>query len=169
MTINRTLPAKDSGEGYETEFSRNADAADVRGVYVQDDASSDTSVLITRDGSGNMTFVDGVTTVKTLAQLATGGGGGSMATGTVDVDFGSVPGKDFVTVAVARASVTASTGVAASILPAETSDKSLDEHVIDSVEAFAHSVVAGVGFSVTVKSTAGLLLGKYRVIWLSTE
>ena len=37
----------------------------------------DTSTHVTKDGSGNMTFVDAVTGAKTLAQLASGEGGGA--------------------------------------------------------------------------------------------
>jgi len=71
VAINRTLPEKDSSEGYETQFDRNADAADVRGVYVQNDSSNDASVLITRDASNNLTFTDPVLGLtKTLSQLA---------------------------------------------------------------------------------------------------
>lgn len=73
MAITRTLPEKDSTEGYETQFDRNTDAADVRGVYVQNDTSNDANVLVTRDASDNLLFTDGVTGTKTLAQLASGG------------------------------------------------------------------------------------------------
>lgn len=77
MAIVRTLPQKDnSSEGYEEPFSRNADAVDVRGVYVQNDTSNDASVLITRDASDNLTFTDPVLgTSKTLTQLAAASSG----------------------------------------------------------------------------------------------
>lgn len=72
MAITRTLPEKDSAEGYETQFNRNADAADVRGVYVQNDSSNDSNVLVTRDASDNLTFTDPLAGTKTLSQLGTG-------------------------------------------------------------------------------------------------
>lgn len=76
MTTNRVKPEKDSGEGYETEFNKNADALDVRGVFVQNDSSDDTNVLITRDASNNLTFTDPVLgTTKTLTQLAAASSG----------------------------------------------------------------------------------------------
>jgi hypothetical protein len=70
MAIVRTLPEKDSSEGYETQFDRNSDAADVRGVYVQNDTSNDTNVLVSRDASNNLTFTDVNAGTKTLSQLS---------------------------------------------------------------------------------------------------
>lgn len=59
MAITRILPLKnDPNEGYEEDFVRNTDAADVRGVYVQNDVSNDTTVLLSRDVSNNMTLTD---------------------------------------------------------------------------------------------------------------
>ena len=77
MAIVRTLPQKDnSSEGYEEPFSRNADAVDVRGAYIQNDSSNDASVLITRDASNNLTFTDPVVGVtKTLTQLSAASSG----------------------------------------------------------------------------------------------
>lgn len=71
MTINRVKFDKDNPtEGYEQEADHNADAVDVRGVYIQNDTSNDASVLVTRDASNNLTLTDPVTGTKTLAQLA---------------------------------------------------------------------------------------------------
>lgn len=77
MAITRVTPLKnDSDEGFEEDFNPNTDAADVRGVHIQNDSSDDTSVLITRDASNNLTFTDPVLGVtKTLSQLSTGGSG----------------------------------------------------------------------------------------------
>jgi len=78
MAIIRTLPEKDSTEGYETEFDRNSDAADMRGAYLQNDVSNDATVLVSRDASDNLTFTDPVVGVtKTLTDLLAGGGGAS--------------------------------------------------------------------------------------------
>jgi len=77
MTINRTLFEKhNASEGYAEDDARNSDAVDVRGLYVQNDTSNDTSVVITRDASGNLTFTDPVLGLtKTLTQLAAGASG----------------------------------------------------------------------------------------------
>lgn len=76
MAIVRTLPEKDSAEGYETQFDRNSDAADMRGAYLQNDTSNDTVVVITRDASDNLTFADPVLGLtKTLTQLAAASSG----------------------------------------------------------------------------------------------
>lgn len=74
MAITRVRTIKeDPTEGFDEPFDRNADAPDVRGIYVQNDTSNDTSVLVTRDASDNLTFTDVVTGTKTLAQLISGG------------------------------------------------------------------------------------------------
>lgn len=76
MPTNRTLPLKDTAEGYETEFDSNADAADVRGVFLQNDTSDDATVLVSRDASDNLTFTDPVLgATKTLSQLAAASSG----------------------------------------------------------------------------------------------
>lgn len=109
-----------------------------------------------------------------LQQLQSGdsiASSGSVAEGEVELDFGTVPGKDMVSASVARTQITATsaTRIAAFVSPKTTADKSIDEHIIDSIEAYAHSPVAGVGFTVTARSTAGLLLGKYNIGWISVE
>lgn len=74
MAITRTPPLKsDPAEGYEEDFDPNTDAADVRGVYIQDDSGVDTDVLLSRDNSGNMTFADQNQATITLSTLAAGG------------------------------------------------------------------------------------------------
>lgn len=71
MAITRVPPLKnDPNEGYEEDFVPDQDAADVRGVYIQNDTSNDTSVLVSRDASNNLTFKDGVVSgTKTLTDL----------------------------------------------------------------------------------------------------
>jgi len=71
MAIVRTRPQKDNPtDGSEEPFDHNSDAVDARGVYVQNDTSDNTSVLISRDASNNMTFADGVVSgTKTLTEL----------------------------------------------------------------------------------------------------
>jgi hypothetical protein len=75
MAITRVPPLKnDPVEGFEEDFVPATDAADVRGVYIQNDTSNDTDVLITRDASGNLTLEDGLVGPFTLTQLSSGGG-----------------------------------------------------------------------------------------------
>lgn len=72
MAITRTTPLKnDSAEGYEEDFNPNADAADVRGVVLQNDTSDDQTVQITRDSSDNLELKDPTAGTKLLKDLPT--------------------------------------------------------------------------------------------------
>jgi hypothetical protein len=64
---------------YPTPVKNNQDALDSRGYFVQNDTSNDTTSLITRDASDNMTFQDGVTGPWTLSELAASASGISEA------------------------------------------------------------------------------------------
>jgi len=76
MAITKTNPLKNEPtEGYEEDFDPNVDAAAVRGIYIQNDSSADTAVLVTRDASNNLTLTDPVAGSHTLSALTTGGGG----------------------------------------------------------------------------------------------
>jgi len=76
MPINRVPPLKnDPAEGYEEDFDPNADAANVRGIVVQSDSSSDTAVQVTRDASNNLVLIDPIAGPHTLSSLLTGGSG----------------------------------------------------------------------------------------------
>ena len=102
-------------------------------------------------------------------------------TGETTVDFGT--GADLVTVSVSRASVAAATThVEAYLYPKSTgsglTDHSADEHMVDPPQVYAHSVVDGVGFSITAVSPppgrsamrgADYLTGKYTVRWVASE
>jgi hypothetical protein len=71
MTIIRTKPlANNPNEGYEEDFDINTNAVDVRGVYIQNDTSNDANVIVSRDASNNMTFVDSFAS-KNLNELVT--------------------------------------------------------------------------------------------------
>lgn len=60
---------------YPTDINPNEDAVDARGMALQNDSSTDETVLISRDASDNMTFADGqVSGTKTLSDLIGGGG-----------------------------------------------------------------------------------------------
>lgn len=101
----------------------------------------------------------------------------ALASGEVVLDFGT--GADVVSATVARASVNvATTQVTAYLFPKATVEHSVDEHLVDPPLVFAHSVVTGVGFTVTATSPrpgrsamrgADYLTGRYTVRWLSTE
>jgi hypothetical protein len=54
----RVFEVRDPGEGYIEDDARNTDAPDVRGVYIQNDSSNDSNVVVSRDASNNMTLTD---------------------------------------------------------------------------------------------------------------
>lgn len=75
--VDRVQPLKledpDSG-GSQTDQSpksldHNRNFLDARGLAIQSATSDDSNVLVSRDGSGNLTFVDGVTPSRKLAEL----------------------------------------------------------------------------------------------------
>lgn len=60
---------------YPQDLDPNEDAVEVRGLYLQNDTSSDSNVEISRDASNAMTFKDGVVAgTKTLQDLVTASG-----------------------------------------------------------------------------------------------
>lgn len=66
-----------SDEPYQKEIDPNEDALETRGVFIQNDSSSDETVSVSRDASNNLIFEDGVVSgVKTLTDLLASGGGG---------------------------------------------------------------------------------------------
>lgn len=79
--VDRIKPLKlespDSGgtetDDFPTSVDNNEDFLDCRGITVQDDSSDDEAVRVSRDASGNMTFLDQANTAKTLTDLSTGG------------------------------------------------------------------------------------------------
>lgn len=94
VPIERVIPIKyesastggdaaDDSELLYTPAKPNEDATSVRGVYLQNDSSSDSVVLITRDALDNMTFSD-VFVTKTLSEL-----------GSAGADFDSVLTSEF--------------------------------------------------------------------------
>ena len=76
MAFNPVPPLKnDSDEGFEEDFDPNSDAAEVRGVVIQNDTSNDQAVKIDRDGSDNLVLTDPVAGSFTLSALSAGGSG----------------------------------------------------------------------------------------------
>lgn len=74
--------------------------------------------------------------------------------GSTTITFGAFPGASDVTVTVAAAGVGAGSEIEAWIFPVATADHTVDEHIIDPPRIVAHSVNAGVGFSVTAVAQA---------------
>lgn len=75
----------------------------------------------------------------------------SNATGQSVVDFGAFPGADSASLVVTGLSgIPSGAKVNAWITPVGTSDHSADEHMLSGVAAFAASVVAGVGFTLSL-------------------
>jgi hypothetical protein len=150
------------------------------GIDIGNDAADVNTLAGTLEANGTA-GADGevLTIVGGLPQWAVSSGGGGV-NGETTVDFGT--GADMVTVPIARAAVTASAYVRAYLYPKATgsdlTDHNVDEHLIDPPDVFAHSVVAGVGFSITAVSPrpgrsarkgADYLTGKYTVRWTSSE
>lgn len=83
MAVDRVKPLKlespDSGgvetDDFPTSTDVNEDFLDCRGVAIQNDSSDDDAVLVSRDASGNLTFLDVANSVKTLTDLVAGTGG----------------------------------------------------------------------------------------------
>ena len=71
MAITRRLfEVRDPGEGYVEDDARNTDAPDVRGMYLQNDTSNDSTVVVSRDASNNLTLTDPNAGTKTLSSLS---------------------------------------------------------------------------------------------------
>lgn len=73
------------------------------------------------------------------------------AQNTTTVNFGAFPGKsDADVVITGQAGILAGSLVEAWIYPAATADHTVGEHLVEQLVCKAHSVVAGVGFTITV-------------------
>ncbi len=72
--------------------------------------------------------------------------------GSVQIDFGAFPGTTDTTLAVAVTQISSGSVVECFIMPAATTDHSVDEHWLDPPEVFAGSVNAGVGFTIYAKT-----------------
>ena len=106
-----------------------------------------------------------------------------MPTGTAIIDFGAFPGKTDASLDVTgQAAITAGSFVEAWIRPANTSDHSADEHVVDPPRVVAGNIAAGVGFTIYAVSAHGdgcwsaskqnprapMPYGKWTVAWVWT-
>jgi hypothetical protein len=80
-----------------------------------------------------------------------------MATGTAILDFGAFPGASDASVAVTgQTGIVSGSLVEAWIRPVDTVDHTADEHMIETLKVFAHSIVAGTGFTISGFNTSQL-------------
>lgn len=92
-----------------------------------------------------------------------------MATAEATIDFGA--GNDLVTITIARTEITAGAAIMANLSPKATSDHTVDEHLVDGPLVWAHSPVAGVGFSVSAqpRDEHGIISGLWNFRWWSSD
>ena len=70
-----TTKGGSSDEPFHKEIDPNEDAIETRGVYIQNDSSTDETVEVSRDASNNLIFKDGVVVgTKTLTDLLSASG-----------------------------------------------------------------------------------------------
>jgi hypothetical protein len=78
-----------------------------------------------------------------------------VATGTATLDFGAFPGKSDASVAVTgQTGIVSGSLVEAWIRPEATSDHTADEHMLETLKVFAHTIVAGIGFTISGFNTS---------------
>lgn len=78
-----------------------------------------------------------------------------MATGTATLDFGAFPGaSDASVVVTGQGSIVSGSLVEAWIRPEDTADHSADEHMLETIKVFAHSIVAATGFTISGFNTS---------------
>lgn len=79
------------------------------------------------------------------------------AQGTATLDFGAFPGKSDASVAVTgQAAIVAGSLVEAWIRPAATADHTDTEHMVETLNVFAASIVVGTGFTIYGFNTSQL-------------
>jgi hypothetical protein len=79
------------------------------------------------------------------------------AQGTATVDFGAFPGaSDASVVVTGQAGIVSGSLVEAWLRPVATADHTADEHMVETLKVFAHSIVAATGFTITVFNTSQL-------------
>lgn len=106
-------------------------------------------------------------------------------TGTAELDFGAFPGASDTSVAVTgQTGIASGAVVTAWIFPADTTDHSADEHLLETLKVYAGNVVAGTGFTIygvnssqlnesmiyhnRIRDGGGrgtLLYGKFNIAW----
>jgi len=85
------------------------------------------------------------------------GSGGSGAIGTAILDFGVFPGASDASVAViGQAGILSGSVVNAWIRPVATADHTDTEHMVETFQVFGHTIVPGVGFTISGFNTSQL-------------
>lgn len=74
------------------------------------------------------------------------------AQGTTEVDFGAFPGASDASVAVSQPAIGSGNLAEAWLWPVDTTDHTADEHLVEPIKVFAHSVVDGVGFTIFARN-----------------
>jgi hypothetical protein len=141
------------------------------------------STAITNATSNTLTSVSGgttgliftiaarVATMSGILNVANGGTGTSTGvnTGNTTINFGAWPGS-----ALATAVITGQTNIQSgsvlftAIRVASSADHTADEHVIDSPQTMAGTIVAGTGFTIYAAAPPGrpTLFGAYNIGWM---
>lgn len=90
----------------------------------------------------------------------------SGAAGTALLNFGAFPGNSNISLDITgQSGLLASSIVDAWILPANTTDHSIDEHIVHSPEIFAGNIIAGIGFTIYGLANNGLSYGVWNIGW----
>jgi hypothetical protein len=82
-----------------------------------------------------------------------------MATGEIEIDFGAFPGKSDASVTVTgQTNILATSRIEAWVMPAATADHTADEHMVETIKAFADrsSIVVGTSFVIKAFNTSQL-------------
>lgn len=95
------------------------------------------------------------------------------ANGTATLDFGALPGKNNTSLAVTgQTAIASGSVVGAWIQPTATADHNADEHLVEGLNVYAGSIVAGTGFTIYVTHDHGtspavdhFAWGRFTVAW----
>jgi hypothetical protein len=88
------------------------------------------------------------------------------ATGTTTVDFGALPGKNDTSVAVTgQTGIVSDSIVGAWIQPTATADHNADEHLVEGLNVYAGTIVAGTGFTIYITHDHGESVGRDHFAW----
>ena len=80
-----------------------------------------------------------------------------MASGIATLDFGAFPGQSDASVAVTgQAAIVSGSLVEAWLRPVATADHTDTEHMVETLKVFAHTIVAGTGFTISGFNTSQL-------------
>lgn len=98
-------------------------------------------------------------------QTPSGGGGGSLTKGIVEVDFGAnTTQSDIATVSVADATVTSTSYPSVSMYAIATTDHDPDDYMVEGLIPYVTNVQNGVGFDISVRAP-NFTYGKYKVTY----